>query len=172
MSDADEEQGSGAGKEPHALFMAEEMLKELVQLHASLMRVLGPLQDHKAANVPTVEKLREFLWSASREADSILDDLLMPRGLDLDKEDSSTAKRLRDFVAWRFFSPHPSGDPWEILSPGFDPEEGNLQVFYMHGRWFCTWIKLDEDMGRPEKETRVLLMVKKEQDGRLAVVEV
>lgn len=42
----------------------------------------------------------------------------------------------------------------------------------MHGRWFCTWLKLDEDRARPDNGARQLLVVNKEEDGRIAFVEV
>lgn len=146
-----------------------EVLEEMVGLHASLVKMLSPLQARKDpdASRSTEDKLREFLWSSLREADVLLDDLLMPKNLDLSKEDPATARRIEELAAWTFFSPHPAGDPWEILLPGFAPEQGGLKVYYMHGRWFCTWLKLDEDMTRPENAARELLVVNKEGDGRI-----
>lgn len=150
------------------------VLEEMVELHASLMKMLAPMQVRKGPNatMSTEDKLREFLWSSSREADALLDELLMPKDLALDKEDPATARRIEEFVVWRFFSPHPAGDPWEILMPVFTPEQGDLKVFYMHGRWFCTWLKLDEDMTRPENDARELLVINKEEGDRIVFVEV
>ncbi|HEX3131550.1 MAG TPA: hypothetical protein VH394_29710 [Thermoanaerobaculia bacterium] len=130
-----------------------EVLEEMVRLHASLVKMLSPLQARKDPDAPksTEDKLREFLWSSLREADVLLDDLLMPKGLDLSREDEGTARGIEELAVWTFFSPHPAGDPWEILLPEFPPEQGDLKVYYMHGRWFCTWLKLDEDTSRPEK---------------------
>ncbi|MES1241650.1 MAG: hypothetical protein ABUT39_08520 [Acidobacteriota bacterium] len=96
----------------------------------------------------------------------------MPRDLDLGREDPATARQIQDLAVWRFFRPHPSGDPWEILTPAFTPEQSDLKVFYMHGRWFCTWLKLDEDMSRPENDSRELRVVNKEKDERIVFVEV
>jgi hypothetical protein len=96
----------------------------------------------------------------------------MPSGLDLNKEDPATARRIEELAVWRFFSPHPSGDPWEILMPAFTPEQGDLKVFYMHGRWFCTWLKLDDDKAPPENDSRELRVVSREKDNRIVFVEV
>jgi hypothetical protein len=150
-----------------------EVLEGMIQLHGDLMKMLAPIQARKDQDSPaeSEDKLRDFLWSSYREAD-ILDDLLMPKGLDLDKDDPATARQIEEFIVWRFFSPHPAGDPWEILIPGFTSEKGELKVFHMHGRWFCTWLKLDDDSTRPENGARELLVVKKEKDGRIAFVEV
>jgi hypothetical protein len=49
---------------------------------------------------------------------------------------------------------------------------GAVDVFYQFGRWFVTWIKLDEDMSRSENETRELLVITKEKDGRIIFNEV
>lgn len=146
------------------------VLEEMTELHGSLMKMLAPLQKRKDqdASHSTEDKLREFLWSSAREADALLDELLMPRDLDLVREDADTARRIEDFTVWRYFNPHPAGDPWEILMPGFTPEEGDLRVFYMHGRWFCTWLKLVAG----DNHARELLAVKKEEDNRLVFVEV
>ena len=146
------------------------VLEEMTSLHGSLMKMLAPLQKRKDqdASLSTEEKLREFLWSSAREADALLDELLMPKDLDLVQEDPDTARRIENFTVWRYFNPHPAGDPWEILMPGFTPEEGDLRVFYMHGRWFCTWLKLDAG----DNNARELLAVKKEEDNRLVFVEV
>lgn len=150
------------------------VMEEMVELHASLMKMLAPMQVRKDpdASMSTEDKLREFLWSSSREADALLDEILMPKELVFDREDPATARRIEEFTIWRFFSPHPAGDPWEILVPGFTPEQGDLKVFYMHGRWFCTWLKLDEGTPRPENDARELLVIKKEEDGRIVFVEV
>lgn len=150
------------------------VLEDLIQLHALLMKMLAPLQQRKDPDAPTagVDKMRDFLWAAYRDADVLLDDLLKPRDLDLDTDDPATAREIEEFVVWSFFSHHPSGDPWEILMPQFTPEQGGLKVFYQHGRWFCTWLKLDEDMSRPENDTRQLMVVNKEENGRISFVEV
>jgi hypothetical protein len=146
----------------------------LAELHASLMRMLTQLPPDRPqeAGAANLEKLRESLWAATQELDSALDDLRMPRELDLGKEDPTTARRLHDFLVWRYFSPHPVGDPGEIHYPGFTPEEGELKVFYLYGRWFCAWLKLDEDMSRPENDTREFLVIYKEEDGRIVFGEV
>lgn len=148
--------------------------EEMIQLHATLLKMLASLQVRKDSDAPTDEdiRLREFLWSSLREADAILDDLLMPRDLDLEREDPATARLIEELAVWRFFSPHPSGDPWEILTPAFTPEQGDLKVFYMYGRWFCTWLKLDEDMSRPENDSRELRVVNREGADRIVFVEV
>jgi hypothetical protein len=150
------------------------LLDDMTHLHEHLMKMLAPFQQRKDPDAPAAggDRMRDFLWAAYRDADVLLDDLLMPRDLDLDRDDPATAQEIEEFVAWRFFQHHPSGDPWEILIPQFTPQQGELKAFYQHGRWFCTWLKLDEDMSRPEKASRQLLVVNKEQDGRIGFVEV
>lgn len=150
------------------------IVEDMIQLHDSLRKLLAPIQQRKDPDAPAAngDRMRDFLWAAYRDADVLLDDLLNPRDLDLDRDDPATAHEIEEFVVWSFFSHHPSGDPWEILLPTFTPEQGELKVFYMHGRWFCTWLKLDEDMTRPENDSRQLMVVSKGQDGRIGFVEV
>jgi hypothetical protein len=63
-------------------------------------------------------------------------------------------------------------DPGFIHVPAHTPEECQLRVFQEYGRWFVTWIKLEEDMSRPEVLTRELLVLATDQDGRVHVTEV
>jgi hypothetical protein len=150
--------------------MPREIQVELEQLRASCINMLVRSQRNSP---PTVERLRQHLWSATRELDSLLDSLHIPHSLDFEKgDDPATAKTLYDFVVWRYFTPHPTDDPGDIETPSFTPEEGELDVFYRFGRWFVTWIKLDEDMSRSEKGIRELLVITKEKDGSIVFNEV
>jgi hypothetical protein len=149
--------------------MPQEKQAELERMRTALVEMLAPPQ--ASAEVP--ERLRKPIWAAARELDFALDELHIPRSLNLEKgDDPATRQILHDFVVWRYFTPHPVDDPGDIFLPAFAPEEGRLSVFYQHGRWFVTWLKLDEDMSRPENNSRELLVISKEEDGRIVFAEV
>ena len=48
----------------------------------------------------------------------------------------------------------------------FDPHLGE------YGRWFVTWLKLEEDMNRPEALTRELLHFERDLNGQLVFTQV
>jgi hypothetical protein len=149
--------------------MPQDTQMELERMRTTLINLLASPQPSDA--IP--ERLRKPIWAAARELDFVLDELHIPRSLDLQKgDDPETRQILHDFVVWRYFTPHPVDDPGDISLPAFTPEEGRLSVFYQHGRWFVTWLKLDEDMKRPENDSRELLVIAKEQDGRIVFAEV
>ncbi len=45
----------------------------------------------------------------------------------------------------------------EVWVPPYTPEEAGLEIFYQHGRWFATWLKLEEPEDAPETQRRELL---------------
>jgi hypothetical protein len=47
-----------------------------------------------------------------------------------------------------------------------------LRVYFEHGRWFVTWLNLEEDTARPEAERRELLVFEKSESGELLLREV
>jgi hypothetical protein len=150
--------------------MPLENQAELEELRAHCIKILVRSQEN---GLPIVVSLRQHLWNTARELDSLLDNLHIPVNLDLEKgDDPSTAQTLYDFVVWRYFTPHPADDPCDIVAPDFTPEEGKLDVFYQLGRWFVTWIKLGEDTKRPESAARQLLVITREEDGRIIFNEV
>lgn len=154
--------------------LSEPTRNELATLRQHLLEMLLPLQneDIGAEGSTERERLRRALWSAVREIDPLLDEGPAPADLDLTNDDAATREILYAFVVREYFSVHLLEDPGDVHIPIYTPEECGLQVFHQHGRWFVTWRKLEEDRSRPEVESRVLLLFKKDQDGRLILAEV
>ncbi|HEX3131497.1 MAG TPA: hypothetical protein VH394_29440 [Thermoanaerobaculia bacterium] len=147
-----------------------EIQTELEQLHTQCLSLLMKSQK---SDTPADGTFRQHLWNAAQELDLLLDELHIPQGLDLEKgHDPAMAQILYDFVVWRYFMPHPTDDPGDILATGFTPEESNLGVFYQFGRWFATWNRLDEETDRAEVKAQVLLVITREKDGGIVFNEV
>jgi len=73
---------------------------------------------------------------------------------DLDRVDEETHRRLYDHVVQQEFTRQelqPPGDDWV---PGYTPEQAGLKIFFLWGRWFATWRKLEVPRDRPEGERR------------------
>ena len=51
----------------------------------------------------------------------------------------------------------PRADQAEVWVPPYTPEEAGLEVFHQHGRWFATWLKLEEPEDAPETQRREVL---------------
>jgi hypothetical protein len=95
-----------------------------------------------------------------------------PVNFDLNRNDETTQQILYDFAVWDYFTPHTLEDTGDITVPRYTPEESGLQVFFEHGRWFVTWLKLEIDAGEPESTRRELLVFENDKDGLLIVSEV
>lgn len=90
-------------------------------------------------------------------------------GLDFRAESEETRKALYDLVVRDNFTPQGAEDPEEEGCPPYTPEEAALQVFFAHGRWMATWLRLEEPEDLPEGERRELLVLAEAPDepGRL-----
>ena len=147
--------------------LPEEIRTELEAMRLRLLELLLPLQRPESE-----ESLRQGLWAAARELESLLRDAGVPTDLDLTRDDPATQQILLEHVTWEYFQPHALEDPGDVDVPAYTPEECGLRVFFDHGRWFVTWRKLEEDMTQAEAMTRELLVFEKDRHGRLVFTEV
>ena len=155
--------------------MTREIREELEAVRRRFLNLLAPLQTPEGASRDASsdqERLRCALWAAVKGLDPLLTEAQIPPDLDLTKNDPATQKILYDFVVREYFSPHLLDDPGDIYMPRHTPEECELEVFFQLGRWFVTWMKLEEDMSRPEAQARELLVFDKEEDNRFVFTEV
>jgi hypothetical protein len=155
--------------------VTSEIREELEAVRRRFLEMLEPLQTPEGAERDAAsgkERLRSALWAAVKGLDPLLTDAQVPPDLDLTKDDPATQKILHDFVVREYFSPRLLDEEGEIDVPGHTPEECELQVFFQLGRWFVTWMKLEEDMSRPEAEARELLVFDKDKDNRFVFTEV
>lgn len=80
--------------------------------------------------------------------------------LDLSDFSEATRQALYDLVVWDNFTARPldpQADHPDIWVPPYTPEEAELKIFHQHGRWFATWLRLDEPEDAPEEQRRELL---------------
>jgi hypothetical protein len=87
-------------------------------------------------------------------------------GLDLSTNDEETRKALYEMVVRDNFTPQGAEVPG---FPSYTPEEAGLEVFFAHGRWLATWLKLEVPEDLPEAERRELVGLRAalEAPGRL-----
>ncbi len=82
------------------------------------------------------------------------------RELNLDVFHESTRRALYDVVVRDNFTERaldPEADPPEVWVPPYTPDEAQLEVFFLLGRWFATWRKLEAPADAPEHERQELL---------------
>ena len=60
-------------------------------------------------------------------------------------------------------------EPWDL---GYGPDQAELQVLYLYGRWLVTWLKLEEPVEAPERVRRELLLVQIDRDGEISYCDV
>jgi hypothetical protein len=155
--------------------VTREIREELEAVRRRFLEMLAPLQTPEGASRDASTKeecLRRALWAAVKELDPLLTEAQVPTDLDLTKDDPATQKILHGFVVREYFSPHLLDDPGDIHVPDHTPEECELEVFFQLGRWFVTWMKLEEDMDRPEALARELLVFERGKDNRFVFTEV
>jgi hypothetical protein len=155
--------------------VTREIREELETARRRFLEMLAPLQTPEGAKRDAStgpERLRCALWAAVKELDPLLAEAQVPPDLDLTKGDPATQRILYDLVVREYFSPHLLADPGDIYVPGHTPEECELEVFFQLGRWFVTWMKLEEDMNRPEALAREVLVFERGKDDRFVFTEV
>lgn len=154
--------------------LSNEIRNELSAMRRRFLEMLVPLQTPEEVRDPESEEelLRRALWRAARELEKLLDEGQLPADLDLTKNDPRTQQLLYASVAREQFSVRLLEDEGDIDVPGHTPEECGLEVFFKYGRWFVSWMKLEEDMSQPEALTRELLRIDRGSDGQLVFTEV
>jgi len=154
---------------------SKEILDELSDMRWRFLEMLAPLQTRGNAErdpESEEERLRRTLWRAARELDNLFDEGKLPEDLDLTTDDPGTRQLLHEVVVRDHFSVKLLDDEGDIDVPPHTPEESELQVFFQYGRWFVTWLKLEESMNRPEALTRELLRIERSAGGQLVFTEV
>jgi hypothetical protein len=158
--------------------LTEETAAELEGMRMRLLEMLAPLQregpspEGKEEDPQDEQVLRQALWSAVRGLEPVLREEHAPVDLDLDQNDEATQRILYGFAVWEYFIPHALEDSGDITVPRYTPEECGLRVFFEHGRWFVTWLKLETDSSQPESSRRELLVFEKDKGGFLVFAEV
>ncbi len=153
----------------------DDIREELEDVRQRFLRLLVPLQtpEDEGGDAPAgPERLRLALWTAVKALDPLLAEAQVPPDLDLTWDDPDTRQILRDYVVREYFSLHLLEDPGDVHVPADTPESCDLRVYFQHGRWFVTWLKLEERETRSEKSARVLLFFEKDQEDRLVLTEV
>jgi hypothetical protein len=107
-------------------------------------------------------QMRRTLWACVRELDLLFAE--PPPEVDLTAPDAATQRRLYEFVVGVHFTPALAHDPGDVFIPHYTPEEAGLGVYFEKGRWFATWLKLEEDASLPEAERRELVVIERSQD--------
>ena len=137
---------------------------QLEGIRRSLFTMLASLAE--AAARPEAEdeeaQLRQVLWVCVRELDSYLAE--PPPEVDLTVTDAATQQLLYEFVVGVHFTPALTHDPGDVFLPRYSPEEAGLRVYFEKGRWFATWMRLEEDASLPEAERRELVVIERNQD--------
>lgn len=155
--------------------LSKEIREELETIRKRFLQMLVPLQtpeDVSRDPASSEERLRRSLWLATRELDALLNESRFPADLDLATDDPGTQQLLYDLVVRDYFSLHLLDDEGDIHIPLYTPEECGLHVYFQHGRWFVTWLKLEEDMDRPEALIRELLHFERDATGRIVFAQV
>jgi hypothetical protein len=152
--------------------LPEKTAAELEGMRTRLLEMLVPLQRAEDSQDLDEQVMRQSLWSAVRGLESLLREEHTPVDLDLNQNDEATRQILYDFVVWDYFTPHALDDSGDITVPRYTPEEGGLRVYFEHGRWFVTWLKLEKDSSQPEAKRRELLVFDKDENGHLFLSEV
>lgn len=155
--------------------LSKETRGELEAMRRRLLEMLAPLQTPESDQpdpAGDTERLRRALWASARELDTLLGEPPLFADLDLTKNDPDVQEHLYGLVVQEYFTLHLLADEGDIYIPLYTPEECGLEVFFQHGRWFVTWLKLEEDMDRPEALSRELLHFGRDANGQLVFTQV
>ena len=155
--------------------LSNELRDELESRRRRFLELLVPLQTPEGVTRDPAsdhERLRRILWVVARELDTLLGEPSHFADLDLTKHDPDIQEQLYELVVQEYFSLHLLADEGDIYIPLYTPEECGLDVFFQYGRWFVTWLKLEEDMDRPEALSRELLHFGRDANGQLVFTQV
>jgi hypothetical protein len=78
-------------------------------------------------------------------------------GLDLTSDNEDARQALFAQVVLDNFTAKTLDPPEDVWSPPYTAEVAGIEVAFRWGRWFATWVKLEEPPGLPEEEGRELL---------------
>jgi hypothetical protein len=82
-----------------------------------------------------------------------------PSPLDLDSYSEATRRALYDAaVAIHFRDPDEAHDPDDFV-PDYSPDDAGLVVFHALGRWWASWLMLEELATLPESRRREVLRI-------------
>jgi hypothetical protein len=84
--------------------------------------------------------------------------------IDLRQSDDATRQALHELVKKDNFLGEQTGDG-DAWVPPYTAEDAQLRVFHLHGRWFATWLKLEEPGEAPEAERRELLLLEESEEN-------
>ncbi len=163
MSERESSVPSVVDLSPERLSFVESCYRRLIDLLAPLPSCEVATREHKA------------MWRAATELGDLLELAYVPEDLDLTRaNDERTLTALDAFIRWRHFTPRPLGDEGMVYVPEHSAEDCKLEIYYQHGRYFATWLKLEEaELGAKECELRELMSFQHiKEDRRLIVVEV
>ena len=151
-----------------------EIVAELQGSRNRLFEMLKPRATAREGDEPT--PLQLVLWKSIRDLDAVTEYLggTAAEALDLTRNDEEMRELLYDLVVEDCFSPQALDDPGDVFIPPYSPEQAGLKVYFEHGRWFATWLKLEEPEDRPASERHELLLLEQDKDcpGLLHYVEV
>ncbi len=164
MNDRDAEQGTVTGRRSAPL--AKKVFDGMDALRMNILEKLIEFQGAEGGE--DGERIRQALWAAARLIDTALDDDQTAAGLDLSRDDEATRQRLQAITEWRYFTPHPLGDPGDFHVPAHTSEACELRVFHDFGRWLATWKRLDSGLGKSTE----LLVITAAADGRIVFADV
>jgi hypothetical protein len=107
--------------------------------------------------VSCLETVRSDLLAAAPTAAGGEGDRSPLFGCDLTTENEATRRAIYDLVVAESFTRKPLIPPEDVWVPPYTPEQAGLEVVFHWGRWFATWIKLEEPESLPERERREVL---------------
>jgi hypothetical protein len=86
----------------------------------------------------------------------------LARQLGLSTFSEETRRALYEIVVRDNFTPRQLDGSEDLWSPPYTGEQAGVEVFWSHGRWFATWLKLEEPEDLPEAERRELLLLEED----------
>jgi len=118
-----------------------EIVEEIASFRKQLIDLISALPDpgvDEDGSPKPYTNLRKRLWGATRQLDELLDAALSSCLGDLTQNDPATQERLYALVVERCFTRHALADEGDIEFSAFTPEECELRIVFMYGRWMAT----------------------------------
>jgi len=93
----------------------------------------------------------------------------MPQTPDLTRETEQTRRDLYDLVVRMQFSPIEGAGDDDYPGPPYTPDDADLKVFRLYGRWFAVWTDLDEQC-LPENRRIELVRIEADSSSPFGVI--